>query len=122
MGLLEPVNGEFLVDGTKITKKNIKAWQLNIAHVSQEIHLSDATINENIAFGIPKNEINLQKVKRAAEQAQISKVIEKMPMAYETVVGERGVRLSGGQSQRIGIARALYEQADVLILDESYNL
>ena len=119
MGLLEPVNGEFLVDGTKITKKHIKPWQLNIAHVSQEIHLSDATINENIAFGIPKNEIDLQKVKKAAEQAQIAKVIEEMPMAYETFVGERGVRLSGGQSQRIGIARALYEQADVLILDES---
>ena len=119
MGLLEPVNGEFLVDGTKITKKNIKPWQLNIAHVSQEIHLSDATINENIAFGIPKNEIDLQKVKKAAEQAQIAKVIEEMPMAYETFVGERGVRLSGGQSQRIGIARALYEHPDVLILDES---
>ena len=119
MGLLKPVNGEFLVDGVKIDRENIKAWQLNIAHVSQEIHLSDTTINENIAFGIPKNEINLQKVKKAAEQAQISEVIEDMPMAYESLVGERGVRLSGGQSQRIGIARALYEQADVLILDEA---
>ena len=119
MGLLKPVNGEFLVDGVKIDRENIKAWQLNIAHVSQEIHLSDTTINENIAFGIPKNEINLQKVKKVAEQAQISEVIEDMPMAYESFVGERGVRLSGGQSQRIGIARALYEQADVLILDEA---
>jgi ATP-binding cassette, subfamily B, bacterial PglK len=119
MGLLEPVKGDFLVDGIKITRENIKKWQLNIAHVSQEIHLSDATINENIAFGIPKNEINFKKVKEAAELAQISKVIEEMPKEYETFVGERGVRLSGGQSQRIGIARALYEQADVLILDEA---
>ena len=119
MGLLEPVNGEFLVDGERINRKNIKMWQKNIAHVSQEIHLSDSTISENIAFGIPKNEINFKKVKEAAENAQISKVIDEMPMAYETLVGERGVRLSGGQSQRIGIARALYEQADVLILDEA---
>ena len=119
MGLLEPVNGEFLVDGVKINRKNIKGWQMNIAHVSQEIHLSDTTINENIAFGIPKNEINFKKVKKAAEQAQISEVIEGMPMAYESFVGERGVKLSGGQSQRIGIARALYENADILILDEA---
>jgi len=119
MGLLEPVNGEFLVDGVKINRKKIKGWQMNIAHVPQEIHLSDTTINENIAFGIPKNEINFEKVKKAAEQAQISEVIEGMPRAYESFVGERGVRLSGGQSQRIGIARALYENADILFLDEA---
>jgi len=119
MGLLEPVDGELLVDGKKVDRQNVKQWQLNISHVPQDIHLSDATIEENIAFGIPKDMIDSQRVKKAAEQAQIAEVIQNMPNSYDSLVGERGIRLSGGQRQRIGIARALYGQANVLILDEA---
>ena len=92
-----------------------------MAHVPQNIFLSDATIEENIAFGVQKDKIDRQQVKKAAKQAQISGVIEGWQKGYETLVGERGVRLSGGQRQRIGIARALYKQADVLIFDEATN-
>ena len=92
-----------------------------MAHVPQNIYLSDSTIEENIAFGVQKDKIDRQQVKKAAKQAQISGVIEGWQKGYETLVGERGVRLSGGQRQRIGIARALYKQADVLIFDEATN-
>jgi ATP-binding cassette subfamily B protein len=81
--------------------------------------LADSTIEENIAFGIPRNQIDHARVRRAAEQAQISLSIESWPNQYQTFVGERGIRLSGGQRQRIGIARALYKQADVIIFDEA---
>lgn len=81
--------------------------------------MSDSTIEENIAFGIPKDQIDHARVKQAAEKAQISLSIESWPKQYQTFVGERGIRLSGGQRQRIGIARALYKEADVIILDEA---
>jgi len=119
MGLLDPSNGKLLVDGQSIDNNNKREWQAHIAHVPQSIYLSDNTIEENIAFGIPKNEIDHQKVEKAARQAQIVELIEGWKDGYQTFVGERGVRLSGGQRQRIGIARALYKQANVLILDEA---
>jgi ATP-binding cassette subfamily B protein len=87
--------------------------------VPQTIFLADSTIAENIAFGTPKNKIDLERVRQAATQAHIADVIESWPKQYATLVGERGVRLSGGQRQRIGIARALYKQADVIIFDEA---
>jgi ATP-binding cassette subfamily B protein len=96
-----------------------RAWQLHIAHVPQAIFLADSTIEENIAFGVPKDQIDHLRVKRAAYQAQIAFSIESWPKQYQTFVGERGIRLSGGQRQRIGIARALYKQADVIIFDEA---
>ena len=119
MGLLQPTNGLLEIDGLPITPANHRAWQSHIAHVPQAIFLADSTIAENIAFGIPKDQIDHSRVKRAAEQAQISESIESWPKQYETFVGERGIRLSGGQRQRIGIARALYKQADVIIFDEA---
>jgi len=119
MGLLPPTNGELLIDGQSITNENRRAWQAHIAHVPQNIYLSDSTIEENIAFGIPKDEINYQQVEKAGKQAQIAELIESWPEGYKTFVGERGIRLSGGQRQRIGIARALYKNADVLIFDEA---
>jgi ATP-binding cassette subfamily B protein len=119
MGLLQPTEGVLEVDGQPITMANQRNWQAHIAHVPQSIFLADSTIEENIAFGIPKNQIDHGRVIRAAQQAQIADIIEKWPEQFQTVVGERGVRLSGGQRQRIGIARALYKQADVIIFDEA---
>lgn len=119
MGLLQPTSGTLEIDGQSITPINQRAWQLHIAHVPQAIFLADSTIEENIAFGVPKDQIDHDRVRLAAEQAQISTVIKTLPMQYKTFVGERGIRLSGGQRQRIGIARALYKQADVIIFDEA---
>jgi ABC-type multidrug transport system fused ATPase/permease subunit len=107
------------IDGQRITPANHRAWQLHIAHVPQAIFLADSTIEENIAFGVPKDKIDHLRVKQAAQQAQIADSIESWPKQYQTFVGERGVRLSGGQRQRIGIARALYKQANVIIFDEA---
>ncbi|MFZ9407324.1 MAG: ATP-binding cassette domain-containing protein, partial [Burkholderiaceae bacterium] len=119
MGLLEPDQGEMWVDGEPLTPFNRRAWQRRIAHVPQAIYLSDASVAENIAFGVPVGKINMDQVRLAATRAQIAEFIETMPQAYASTVGERGIRLSGGQRQRIGIARALYKGADVLVLDEA---
>ena len=119
MGLLSPTKGTLDIDGQPITTGNNRAWQAHIAHVPQAIFLADSTIEENIAFGVPINKIDRQRVKHAAQQAQIADIIETWPKKYKTYVGERGIRLSGGQRQRIGIARALYKQADVIIFDEA---
>jgi len=119
LGLLQPTAGTILVDGLVLDKENLIAWQKNIAHVPQAIFLADASIAENIAFGVRPEEIDRQRVRSAAKQAELSDVIERMPRGFETHVGERGVQLSGGQRQRIGIARALYKQATVLVFDEA---
>lgn len=119
MGLLDPIHGTLEVDENVITNSNRRAWQSRIAHVPQNIYLSDSTIEENIAFGIPAKEIDSSLVRRAAISANIDSVVNEWPLKYKTVLGERGIRLSGGQRQRIGIARALYKQADVLFLDEA---
>jgi len=119
MGLLHPTKGTIKIDGQAITPGNYRAWQAHIAHVPQAIFLADTTIEENIAFGVPKTKIDQIRVRQAAHQAQISNTIETWPKQYQTFVGERGIRLSGGQRQRIGIARALYKQADVIIFDEA---
>ena len=119
MGLIQPTNGSLEIDGVPISSTNNRSWQAHIAHVPQAIFLADSTIQENIAFGVPKEEIDFPRVIKAAEQAEIAVAIEGWPSKYETLVGERGVRLSGGQRQRIGIARALYKNADVIIFDEA---
>lgn len=119
MGLLQPTDGSLEIDGQPVTPANNRAWQAHIAHVPQAIFLADSSIEENIAFGVPKNQIDSQRVREAARQAQIADIIETWPEQYRTFVGERGIRLSGGQRQRIGIARALYKQADVIIFDEA---
>lgn len=119
MGLLQPTEGVLEIDGQPIVMSNHRNWQSHIAHVPQAIFLADSTIEENIAFGIPKDQIDHERVKQAAQQAQIADIIETWPKQYQTFVGERGIRLSGGQRQRIGIARALYKQADVIIFDEA---
>jgi ATP-binding cassette subfamily B protein len=119
MGLLQPTAGTLEIDGQPVTPINNRAWQAHIAHVPQAIFLADSTIEENIAFGVPIDQIDPKRVRQAAQQAQIADSIESWPKQYQTFVGERGIRLSGGQRQRIGIARALYKQADVIIFDEA---
>jgi ATP-binding cassette subfamily B protein len=119
MGLLNPTKGVLKIDDEAITAQNNRAWQAHVAHVPQAIFLSDSTIEENIAFGVPIDQIDAERVRQAAHQAQIADIIKTWPKGYHTFVGERGVRLSGGQRQRIGIARALYKQADVIIFDEA---
>jgi ABC-type bacteriocin/lantibiotic exporter with double-glycine peptidase domain len=123
MGLLAPTAGRVLVDGSDLHDprhpERLLAWRRAIAHVPQSIYLADSSIAENIAFGVPRQQIDLALVKQAAEQAQIASYIENSPEGYLSRVGERGIRLSGGQRQRIGIARALYKQAPVLVLDEA---
>jgi len=121
MGLLSPTKGHLKIDSKIVSMNNIRLWQSHIAHVPQNIYLSDGTIEENIAFGIPADKIDAESVKKVAELANISKFIDSCAQGYKTFVGERGVRLSGGQRQRIGIARALYKSADVLIFDEATN-
>jgi ATP-binding cassette, subfamily B, bacterial PglK len=119
MGLLRPVEGEILVDDQPVKGRKARAWQRTIAHVPQSIYLSDNTLAENIAFGIPRESIDMGRVRQAAQQAQIAGFIESTDEGYDVLVGERGVRLSGGQRQRIGIARSLYKQASVLVFDEA---
>ena len=119
MGLLIPAEGELKVDGKSLSGNRLRAWQLTIAHVPQNIYLADATLAENIAFGVPPSAIDLERVRQAARHAQIADFIESRPDGYRAYVGERGIRLSGGQRQRIGIARALYKRASVLVFDEA---
>jgi ABC-type multidrug transport system fused ATPase/permease subunit len=120
LGLLSPTSGALKVDGVPIADGEVRAWQRSLGYVPQDIFLFDASIMENIAFGVDVQDIDIEAVERAAKAAQLHDFITKdLPMGYSTGVGERGVRLSGGQRQRIGIARALYYDPPVLVLDEA---
>jgi ABC-type multidrug transport system fused ATPase/permease subunit len=119
LGLLQPTSGQILIDGDPLLGDKVFAWQKSLSHVPQVIYLADASIAENIAFGLPKDKIDMGQVHKAARLAQISEHIESLDVGYDTFVGERGIRLSGGQRQRIGIARALYKNATVLVFDEA---
>jgi len=120
IGLLRADTGIQSIDGVSLdTDEKLVAWQKNISHVPQKIFLSDSTIAENIAFGKEVCDIDYELVRQAATNAEISGFIESLPQKYSTRVGENGVQLSGGQHQRIGIARALYKRTSVLVFDEA---
>jgi ABC-type multidrug transport system fused ATPase/permease subunit len=120
LGLLNPTNGRLVIDGVPVTQNNLRAWQQSVGYVPQDIFLTDASLSENIALGVPPKDIDHARVVEAAQIAQIDQFITSdLAEGYETSIGERGVRLSGGQRQRIGIARALYHDADLIVFDEA---
>lgn len=121
MGLLPPTSGEVVIDGRPLTADNRAQWRERVAHVPQKLFLTQGSIAANIAFGVSESAIDRERVEQCARHAHLHDFIETLPAAYDTTVGEDGVRLSGGQRQRIGLARALYSDCDVLVLDEATN-
>lgn len=118
LGLLQPSSGDILVDDQSVYT-DLRAWQNLLGYIPQSIFLTDETIAQNIAFGIPAAEIDYDRVQMAVKAAQLEDLVEQLPEGLETMVGERGMRISGGQRQRVGIARALYYGREILVLDEA---
>jgi HlyD family secretion protein len=119
LGLIKPQQGQLKIDDIIINDQNSRSWQNTIGFVAQNIFLSEGTISENIAFGIPKDEIDFDRVKKVLTLVHLDDLIKSLEKGIHTKVGERGIQLSGGQRQRIGIARALYHKAEVLVFDEA---
>ncbi len=119
MGLLPATEGSVEVDGIQINEGITKMWQRHISHVPQSIFLTNASIEENVAFGVPRSKVNKKHLADSIQSAQLEQFLNHLPKGVDTLVGERGVKLSGGQRQRIGIARALYRKPNVIFFDES---
>ena len=119
MGLLKPRSGRFIIDGVAVHPYGSDSWKDMISHVPQNVYISNASVMDNIALGVPFELLDLDRVKESSKLAGISEYIESLPDGYLTMMGENGGRFSGGQSQRIGIARALYKRSRILILDEA---
>ena len=119
LGLIKPTSGKILIDNKKDIFENIHLWQNSIGYVPQNIYLSDDTIKQNIAFGIPDHKINMRLLKKSIIQSNLSKLVKNSRLGIDTRIGEFGSKISGGQKQRIGIARALYNDPKILIFDES---
>ena len=118
IGLLEPSSGEILIDGKKIGTKKI-LWQKQLGYIPQEIYLLDDTIRNNITFGIENDKIDEELLLDTIKKSQLENFINSLPNKLDTIVGERGARISGGEKQRIGIARALYNKPKIMIFDEA---
>jgi ATP-binding cassette, subfamily B, bacterial PglK len=118
LGLFKPIGGDILVDDTSVFE-NLPVWQKKVGYIPQNIHLNDDTIKKNIAFGVPDEQIDKDSLAKAVNYAQLEPLVNRLPEGLETIIGERGVRLSGGERQRIGIARAIYNNPDLLIMDEA---
>ena len=117
--MIIPDSGEILIDKKKLSNENKFFWQKNLSLVSQSIFLADSTIKQNVAFGIPLENIDDNKINLALEKAQMKDFVSKLPNGINTIIGERGVQLSGGQRQRVGIARSLYSDSKLIIFDEA---
>ena len=119
IGLIQPHQGEITIDGIPLVKQNLRTWQNKIGIVSQTIFLTEGTIAENVAFGLPRDLIKYGQVKKVLKLAHLEEWVLGLENGIHTKVGERGIQLSGGQRQRIGIARALYNETDILVFDEA---
>lgn len=119
LGLYRPTSGKILIDGVELTNNNVDEWQNSIGYVSQNVFITDATLAENIAFGVEPENIDYNRISEVVELADLKPFVDSLPYGVNSRIGEQGSRLSGGQRQRIGIARALYKQCNVLLFDEA---
>src|SRR5205823_4359370 len=115
LGLLSPTSGAIEIDGQRLTPELRQQWQRTIGYVPQQVFLADATLRENIAFGVPRGRIDIKAVENAVQRACLAALVARLPKGLDTQVGENGARLSGGERQRVAIARALYASPSVLI-------
>ncbi len=119
LGLYRPTSGAIYIDGEELNQNNIRKWQNSIGYVSQSVFIADSTLVENIALGCNSNDIDLERINRVIELADLTEFVSSLPDGIHSRIGEQGSKISGGQRQRIGIARALYKNSEILFFDEA---